>query len=334
MTEDKIQQMDVVFDTMLIIGGTGSLAQALVSRWAQRVRKFIIFSRSEHKQWELQQMFSKVQFQFELGDVADTGKVRSIMLRYDPTIILYVAAMKHVDKCETNIIPCLSTNCIGFAQMLSTLEDMLCCVSTSIRLKNIVYVSTDKACDPNNIYGMSKSISEHVVQNISSFYGICVLGVRFGNFINSRGSIIPVLKRQCEESQFEALTITDSRMTRFFMTLADSAQLIEDAMQHGKCGDIWIPEMSSMRIIDLFNLFSRKYGKPIKQIGMRDGEKLHETLIGYHDCPYVKKIEIRGNIRYVINKRHDPQTIILPKTSAETNLLNAEQLQELIKDVC
>jgi FlaA1/EpsC-like NDP-sugar epimerase len=139
-------------------------------------------------------------------------------------------------------------------------------------------VSTDKACAPINVYGMCKAISERVVlEKARHFDKVKFVVVRYGNVLESRGSIVPLFKYQSENS--DAITITRKDMTRFLMTLDDSVDLIFNAIIHGKSGDTWIPKLKSMRINDLAKIFSNISGKPIREIGVRSGEKIHELLV-------------------------------------------------------
>jgi len=323
-----------MFDKVLIIGGSGSLGRALIERWKNRVRSFVIFSRSEHKQWEVQRQFPLVHFEMELGDVYDYSALHTVLLRHKPTVIIYAAALKHVDKCESNMIGCLHTNCIGFMQMMSSIENMY---NSNIRwnLQGILYVSTDKACEPVNVYGMSKSMGEHSVMNLRTFCNsINVVCVRYGNVVNSNGSIIPLLQAQSADTSVTELTITNDKMTRFFMTLNESVQLIEDALIYGRTGDTWIPELNSMRIVDIVTLFSQKYGKPIRHIGIRAGEKIHEKLISDYECVHTRTHTIEGRRRYVINLHRFAvlQNVYFEHGySSENNIMNIDALLTAIR---
>ena len=143
-----------------------------------------------------------------------------------------------------------------------------------------VFVSTDKACSPVNIYGMSKALCEQIMVEKSKFLPhIKFVNVRYGNVLNSRGSIIPILEDKGKDPKCEFFTLTDERMTRFIMTLEQSVSLIEYAILKAESGETIIPDLPAMKISDLMHIFSEKYNKPIKVTGLRTGEKIHETLI-------------------------------------------------------
>jgi len=288
-----VQNKRQVFKRIMIVGGTGSLGTELIQRWYYRTEKFIIYSRSEHKQWELARRFPKVSFSMVLGDVADDRVMERALLTHAPTMILYAAAMKHVNRCEFEPERCLATNFSGFASLVNTVRRLRAFGSLT-GLGKILYVSTDKACAPINVYGMSKSMSEHLVTH-AGVDGVKVTAVRYGNVINSNGSIIPILQRQATDRRVKELTLTDARMTRFYMTLQQSVQLIEDCIIYGQNGEIWIPHLQSMKILDLFNIFSRHCDKPVTVVGIRPGEKIHESLLAEHEllCTSIKYIDNR-----------------------------------------
>jgi FlaA1/EpsC-like NDP-sugar epimerase len=159
-----------------------------------------------------------------------------------------------------------------------TLNDITAQADVIKSLKTVLMVSTDKACAPTNVYGMCKAIAERLVTASSKISNsIKFVGVRYGNVLESRGSIIPLFKHQIMSGDY--LSVTHKDMTRFIMTLDQSIDLIEETINNAKSGEIWIPKLSSMRIIDLAEIFSRKFNKPIKVTGIRPGEKLHEDLV-------------------------------------------------------
>ena len=141
-------------------------------------------------------------------------------------------------------------------------------------------VSTDKACEPTNVYGMAKAIAESAVVEKSLYIkNRKFVNIRYGNVLNSRGSIIPILHEKGRDLEVKEFTLTHEDMTRFVMTLEQSVALIEYAILHGESGDTIIPKLISMKLIDLMNIFSEKYGKPVKITGLRPGEKMLESLI-------------------------------------------------------
>jgi FlaA1/EpsC-like NDP-sugar epimerase len=195
---------------------------------------------------------------------------------YRPTTIIIAAALKQVDTCELSPSESVMTNLQGTQNVINAANSMSEWTDT---LKSILFVSTDKACSPVNVYGMCKAISERIVtsQARTGSFNIRYLAVRYGNVLESRGSIVPLFKYQGMHGDF--LTVTDPDMTRFLMTLDDSVDLIERALQEGMSGETWIPRLSSMRIGDLAQIFADHYKKSINYIGLRPGEKRDEDLI-------------------------------------------------------
>ena len=317
-----------MFSNVLIFGGTGSLGTMIIKMWKDKVKKFIVFSRSESTQWVCMKQFENiVDIEFILGDVSDFNKVKETILEHNPSMIIVAAAMKHVERCEENIRRCLNSNSIGLLNIIDSVKSIT--HYKQINLKKIVMVSTDKACLPINIYGMSKSICEHIIQNtkyiINFNKNIDLVCVRYGNVINSNGSIIPLLIKQGKSTDCKHFTLTDERMTRFYMTLHDSVNLINDSIMHGKNGEIWIPKLHSMKILDLMNIFSKQFNKPYKIIGIRPGEKIHESLISEEESLMVyEKLN-----RYII-KPKDTSHINNNKTinfCSSNNILTPQDLQ-------
>ena len=214
---------------------------------------------------------------FIIGDIRDYNSVENAILREQPHLIIIMAALKHIDRCEYAIHECLQTNCIGPMNVLNTIEknnDRL------VNLEVVVMVSTDKACEPTNVYGMAKALAESAIVEKSLYIkNRKFVNIRYGNVLNSRGSIIPILHEKGSDPEVKEFTLTHEDMTRFVMTLEQSVQLIEYAAIHGESGDTVIPKLISLRMVDLMKIFSEKYGKPIKITGLRPGEKMLESLI-------------------------------------------------------
>jgi len=188
----------------------------------------------------------------------------------------------------------LATNLVGTQNVIDAVNATY---SVSEPAVTVLFVSTDKACSPVNVYGMCKAVSERIVtsQARTGLRNAKYVAVRYGNVLESRGSIIPLFKYQGEHGK--CLTVTDPSMTRFLMTLDDSVDLIQDAISHGTSGDIWVPKLPAMRVGDLAEIFSEKYGKPTKVIGLRPGEKKHEDLINESEST---RTYMKNYRRYVI----------------------------------
>lgn len=266
----------------LIIGGTGSLGRRLISRLLPD-DDVAVYSRDEAKHWTIRneaqvgELAERTQgLHFYVGDIRDPDRLHEVVMQFRPDVVIVAAALKQVDTCELSPGESVATNLVGTQNVISVIND----VARRDRFRrHVLFVSTDKACAPVNVYGMCKAISERVVtsQAQNGIDNVTYLGVRYGNVLESRGSIVPLFKYQGEHG--ECLTVTDPSMTRFLMTLDDSVDLIKSALDRGKSGDIWIPKLPAMRVGDLAEIFSEKYGKPIRIIGLRPGEKKHEDLI-------------------------------------------------------
>ena len=262
-------------ETILIIGGSGSLGNKLIDRFLEN-NKIIVYSRDESKHWKMSMERSSNNLDFVIGDIRDSLKVTQTILRIQPTIIIMAAALKHIDRCEYETNECIGTNLIGTQNVLNAVELNKNC----LRVRAVCFVSTDKACSPVNVYGMMKAASECLmVEKAKHVPGIKFVTVRYGNVLNSRGSILPKFHKIGKNNIYTHYNLTDKRMTRFVMTLDQSVDLIEHAIQKAESGDIVIPKLVSCNIKDLMEIFSEKYGKPIKETELRPGEKMMESLI-------------------------------------------------------
>jgi UDP-N-acetylglucosamine 4,6-dehydratase len=263
--------------TILIIGGTGSLGHKLTERYVN-TNKLFLMSRDESKHWKMNIDFNNnPNLNFIIGDIRDRNKVSQTILRVNPHIIIMAAAMKHIDKCEYESNECIGTNLHGTQNVLDEIELHR---TRLTNLETVCFISTDKACSPVNIYGMCKAVSESLVVEKSKYVkDVKFVCVRYGNVLNSRGSIIPMLHEIGKNPIRKCFNLTDKRMTRFVMTLEQSVDLIQNAILNGESGDIVIPKLISCKISDLFEIFSELYNKPIVYDKLRPGEKMLESLI-------------------------------------------------------
>ncbi|MHB1952285.1 MAG: polysaccharide biosynthesis protein [Sulfobacillus sp.] len=262
--------------TVMIFGGSGSLGHKLIEFYLPE-NTVVNYSRDEAKHCLMELSFKSPRLSNIIGDIRDPSKVRQSMLRTNPHIIICAAALKHIDRCEFETNECLLTNISGLQHVLDTVE------SHRDQLKNletVCFVSTDKACSPVNTYGLCKAICENMMVERSKYQrDLKFVVVRYGNVLNSRGSIIPILEHVGSDVERTHYTLTHPSMTRFIMTLQDSVDLIQYAITHGNSGEIVIPKLRSMYIKDMIELFAEKYGKSIEVTGIRSGEKLFETLV-------------------------------------------------------
>ena len=266
--------------SILITGGTGSLGKALTSHILQKylgVKKVIIFSRDEQKQFQMAQEFPETrypQIRFFLGDVRD--KERLIRAFQDVDIVIHAAAMKHVHLAEYNPDDCIKTN-IGGAQNV-----IQAALQTTV--SNVVALSTDKACAPINLYGATKLTSDKLfvaANNIKGANPIKFSVVRYGNVMGSNGSVIPFFIKKKNEGK---LPITDPAMTRFNISLKGGVDMVMHAIENAWGGEIFIPKIPSYRITDVATAVAPECEKVI--VGIRPGEKIHEEMITTSDSFY------------------------------------------------
>lgn len=263
-------------ETILFIGGTGSLGNWFVERLRAKY-KIVILSRDEDKQWKMKTKYPELTY--ILCDIREKICLEHAILQTKPHKIIIAAALKHIDQCEYNIDQCILTNIIGVQNVINiVIENVL--KNLLQELKTVLFISTDKAVSPVNVYGMCKSICERMLIEKSRYIQKPkFINVRYGNVINSRGSLIPLFHQIGEDPQKKFFPVTDERMTRFLLPLDGAVDLILNAMENGESGDIFIPRIVSYKIIDIAQAFSKKYNKPIQIIGIRPGEKIHECLI-------------------------------------------------------
>lgn len=325
--------------TTLIIGGTGSLGRKLIERylneisdtWESPGTHVVVFSRDEAKHSTIRNELSQhprfKHLAFDVGDVRDYARIKDVVNHRRPETIIIAAALKQVDTCELTPSESVQTNLIGTQNVVNAVND---CASPP---QKVLFVSTDKACSPVNVYGMCKAISERIVTSQgerSDRTGVKYLAVRYGNVLESRGSIIPLFKWQGEHN--DALTVTDPDMTRFLMTLNDSVNLIKYALHYGVSGDIWIPRLPSMRIGDLAEIFSHKYDKRIKIIGLRPGEKQHEDLINASESVRVR-VKMDTANHYVIGPANRVGTHAPFTYSSNDSVMTKDELEQHLKDL-
>jgi UDP-N-acetylglucosamine 4,6-dehydratase len=272
--------MDLENKNILITGGTGSLGKALTRNILNHhfnIKRLVIFSRDEQKQFQMAQEFPESQFpqiRYFLGDVRDEQRLIRAFQGVD--IVIHAAAMKHVHLSEYNPEECIKTN-IGGAQNVINAA-----LQTSV--SNVVALSTDKACAPINLYGATKLTSDKLfvaANNIKGSNPIKFSVVRYGNVMGSNGSVIPYFLKKKEEGK---LPITDISMTRFNISLQGGVDMVMHAIEYAWGGEIFIPKIPSYKITDVASAISPDCKLDI--IGIRPGEKIHEEMITASDSFY------------------------------------------------
>jgi UDP-N-acetylglucosamine 4,6-dehydratase len=256
--------------TILLTGGTGSFGNAFIERvtstWPDAVVR--VYSRDELKQSELRAKYGDDQLRYLIGDVRDRARMTRAVQGAD--IVVHAAAMKQVPACEYNPFEAVRTNVLGAQHVVDAAIDA--------RVPKVIALSTDKAVNPVNLYGATKLCAEKIFVQGNAYAAqrnTRLACVRYGNVVGSRGSVVPLFRKQIAEDG--RITITDERMTRFWITLPQAVDLVLYALDHMAGGEVFIPKIPSMRVTDLADAIAP--GTPRETIGIRPGEKLHELLI-------------------------------------------------------
>jgi UDP-N-acetylglucosamine 4,6-dehydratase/5-epimerase len=311
---------------VLILGGTGALGKSLIKRYYDS-NDIIVFSRDEHKHVDLLKKYDKLESY--LGDIRDKSSIENALVRYKPDVVINTAALKHVPICENNPIESVKTNIIGHQNVIE-------CVG-SHDVETLIFVSTDKACKPINVYGMCKAISEQLYISFAKQQQVTkVVMVRYGNVLESTGSVIPYFKSLLDNGS-DFLPITHSDMTRFLLTLDEAVDLIDWSYHHKNShGKIAVPKVKSMRVVDVAKSLIQSYGKnttveestnfvKLKNIGIRSGEKLHEEMISTEEWLRTEDLE-----NYLIT--NDIQNTNLWSYSSENDVLDENQTYNFLVD--
>lgn len=318
---------------LMITGGTGSFGQAVLKRFlSTAVSEIRIFSRDEKKQEDIRIGLNNAKLKFYIGDVRDYESVHKAMKGVD--YVFHAAALKQVPSCEFYPMEAVRTNVIGTENVLA--------VASSIGVRRLVVLSTDKAVYPINAMGISKAMAEKVMVAAArmQYPGETVFcATRYGNVMASRGSVIPLFVSQIKAGK--PLTVTDPKMTRFLMSLEDSVNLVSYAYEHGEQGDIFVQKAPASSVADLAQalqeIFDRYTG--VRVIGTRHGEKLYETLISREEMAHA--VDMGGYYRIPADKRdlnyakyfsegEEKISQLDDYTSHSTNRLDVAQVKELL----
>ncbi len=266
--------------SILITGGTGSLGKALTKHILDNfpgVKRLVIFSRDEQKQFQMAQQFSESTYsalRYFIGDVRDVERLKRALKGID--YVIHAAAMKHVHIAEYNPMECVKTNIMGAENVINA------CLDTNV--ERVVALSTDKAAAPVNLYGATKLASDKLfvaANNMRGWNPIKFSVVRYGNVMGSNGSVIPFFM---DKRKTGVLPITDPTMTRFNITLQGGVDMVMHALEHSWGGEIFIPKIPSYKILDIAEAIAPECKKTI--VGLRPGEKIHEEMITVSDSFY------------------------------------------------
>ena len=321
---------------LLITGGTGSFGKAFIARILERfpdIRRVVIYSRDELKQWEMLQQFPEKKFpqlRFFLGDVRDQSRLRRALEGIDT--VVHAAALKQVPAAEYNPMEFVKTNVLGAENVIQA------CLDTSV--KRVVALSTDKAAAPINLYGATKLCSDKLfiaANNIKGARDMRFSVVRYGNVMGSRGSVIPFFLNQAKSG---ILPITDPAMTRFNISLTEGVEMVVWALENALGGELLVPKIPSYRITDVAEAIGPNCKKPI--IGIRPGEKIHEEMITASDSfstidlgPYYAILPSDGSVQQIYRKQGLSAKPVDPSfaynSGTNPDFLNVEQLRDLIR---
>lgn len=280
---------------VMLTGGTGSFGKTFIRKTLEnyRPKKLIIFSRDELKQFDLMEKLprDKYPIQYVLGDVRDLERLKRTMRDVD--YVVHAAAYKHVPAAEYNPFEFIKTNINGAQNVIEAALDC--------DVKKVVALSTDKACNPINLYGATKLAADKlmVAANIYGEGRTKFSVVRYGNVVGSRGSVIPFFMNQARK---KVITITDPEMTRFWITLDDAVNMVWHAFQESQGGELYIPKIPTMAITDLAAVLAPEAKTQI--IGIRPGEKLHEVMVSEDDSRYTYDMDKYYAILPAINDWH------------------------------
>ena len=260
--------------TILLTGGTGSFGRRFTETLLRHhnPKALRIFSRDELKQHDMDKHFHDERLRFFLGDVRDKDRLVRAMTGAD--LVVHAAALKQVPACEYNPLEAVKTNILGAANIIDAAIDR--------DVSRVIALSTDKAVNPVNLYGATKLCAEKLFVQGNSYVGsgsTRFASVRYGNVIGSRGSVVPIFKEQAKTGE---ITITDPRMTRFWITLTQGVEFVLSCTERMRGGEVFVPKIPSMKMTDLVRAMSADAG--IDVVGIRPGEKLHEMMISADDA--------------------------------------------------
>lgn len=317
--EDGMVEKELNGSTVLVTGAAGSIGSGLVRQLAQYdLKKIVLLDQAESPMYdfhnELKDDFPNVNFEVIIGDIRSADRMRNLFNVFRPNYVFHAAAYKHVPLMEENPSEAVLTNVLGTRNLVD--------LSNEFGVDKFVMISTDKAVNPTNVMGASKRIAEIYVQRANTENKTKFITTRFGNVLGSNGSVIPLFQRQIDQGG--PITVTDERVTRFFMTIPEACQLVLEAGAMGKGGEIFVFDMGeSVKIIDLakkmIQLSGLKLGKDIqiKFTGLRPGEKLYEELLAKDENTL---------------PTHHPQ-ILIAKTREE-DPSQVARVEELVKLFC
>ena len=320
--------------TILVTGGTGSFGKCFIKYVLTNYhpRKIIIYSRDEFKQFHMANNFKEYadKLRFFIGDVRDLERMKRAFRGVD--YVIHAAALKQVPSCEYNPNEAIKTNIHGAMNVIEAALDS--------DVKKVVALSTDKAVNPVNLYGGTKLVSDKLFVAANSYVGmsdLCFSVVRYGNVAGSRGSVIPFFNQMIQEGKHE-LPITDYRMTRFWISLPEGVELVLKALKEARGGETFISKIPSFKITDLDQAMLP--GCEMPEVGIREGEKLHEIMVTLEDAPttyeYDKHYIVYPQMVFNDRMKVTPRGKKVPEgfsysSGTNTEWLSVEQIREKLK---
>jgi len=271
--------------TFLVTGGTGSFGKAFIRHVLEHLqpRKVIVYSRDEFKQYEMERMFNSDKLRFFIGDVRDRDRLCRAFAGAD--YVVHAAALKQVPAAEYNPFEAVQTNIMGAQNVVTAALDS--------GVRRVIALSTDKACNPVNLYGATKLCSDKLFIAGNAYAGSTrntrFAVVRYGNVVGSRGSVVPFFKELAAKNA--DIPITDPRMTRFWITLTQAVKFVVDSFEMMSGGELFIPKIPSMKVPDLAEAIAPGCRQTV--VGIRPGEKLHELMISHDDTRNLYETEER-----------------------------------------
>ncbi len=321
--------------SLLITGGTGSFGHSFIRRLLSDYtpKRVVVFSRDELKQFDMQQRFDSPLMRFFIGDVRDRERLQQAMKDID--FVVHAAALKQVPAAEYNPMECIKTNIHGAENVISA--------AIECDVEKVIALSTDKASTPINLYGATKLASDKLfiaANNIVGERKTRFSVVRYGNVIGSRGSVLPVFRKLIEQGA-ATLPVTDERMTRFWITLDQGVDLVMKSFLRMQGGEIFVPKIPSIRVVDLASSLAPEL--PLNIIGIRPGEKLHETMCPVEYCHLTLEFEdhyvitpgisFNEPVDYSVNLLHEPGNPVADgfeyRSDTNPEFLSVEQVHQL-----
>lgn len=332
--------VDLAGKSILVTGGTGSFGKRFVKTVLDRYdpRRLIVFSRDELKQYEMAHELTGPRsgcLRYFIGDVRDRERLEMAMRDVD--YVVHAAALKHVPAAEYNPGECIRTNVLGAENVVQA--------AIACGVRKVIALSTDKAANPVNLYGASKLAADKIfvaANNLSGRVGTRFAVVRYGNVVGSRGSVIPLFQKLKRDGA-DSLPITDARMTRFWITLQQGVDFVLSCLKMARGGELFVPKIPSMRMTELAARLAP--GIPIRIVGIRPGEKLHEVLITAEEARSAVELKDRFIIRPTLQFWTDleadgegPQGAPVPEdfvfsSDRNSDWLDADRLDEMLREV-